>query len=153
MRISDWSSDVCSSDLKRAAGVIPLTQYVADGVMTQAQADALRAAVLDRRNILIAGGTSSGKTTLANALLQVMAETGDRVILLEDTVELQCLSYDHVPLRTTPGVVSLNQCVRSVLRLRPDRIGVGRVRGAGALDLLQAWAPGHPGGAAPPPAG
>src|SRR3546814_1164762 len=102
MRISDWSSDVCSSDLKRAAGVIPLTQYVADGVMTQAQADALRAAVLDRRNILIAGGTSSGKTTLANALLQVMAETGDRVILLEDTVEPQCLSHDHVPLRTKP---------------------------------------------------
>src|SRR3546814_16047856 len=93
--------------------------------MTQAQADALRAAVLDRRNILIAGGTSSGKTTLANALLQVMAETGDRVILLEDTVELQCLSPDHVPLRTKPGVVSLTQLVRSGTRLRPGRTVVG----------------------------
>src|SRR3546814_19779559 len=109
MRISDWSSDVCSSDLKRAAGVIPLTQYVADGVMTQAQADALRAAVLDRRNILIAGGTSSGKTKLANALLQEMAETGDRVILLADPVELQRLSNAHLPLRPNPGVPTLTR--------------------------------------------
>src|SRR3546814_11463694 len=77
-----------------------------------------------------------------------MAETGDRVILLEDTVELQCLSHDHVPLRTKPGVVSLTQLVRSVLRLRPDRIVVGEVRGAEALDLLKAWGTGHPGGVA-----
>jgi type IV secretion system protein VirB11 len=133
---------------KRAAGVIPLSHYVADGVMTQGQADVLRTAVLDRRNIVIAGGTSTGKTTLANALLQVVAETRDRVILLEDTIELQCLSNDHVSLRTKPGVASLAQLVRSVLRLRPDRIVVGEVRGAEALDLLKAWGTGHPGGIA-----
>lgn len=133
---------------KHAAGVIPLSQYVLDGVMTRQQADALESAVLDRRNLLIAGGTSTGKTTLANALLQVMAKTGDRVILLEDTVELKCLSDDHVPLRTKPGVASMADLVRSTLRFRPDRIVVGEVRGAEALDLLKAWGTGHPGGIA-----
>jgi P-type conjugative transfer ATPase TrbB len=133
---------------KRAAGVIPLAHYVRDGVMSECQAELLRTAVRERRNILIAGGTSTGKTTLANALLQVMAQTRDRVILLEDTVELQCLSDDHVPLRTKPGVASMAQLVRSTLRLRPDRIVVGEVRGAEALDLLKAWGTGHPGGIA-----
>jgi type IV secretion system protein TrbB len=78
----------------------------------------------------------------------VMAQTRDRVILLEDTVELQCLSDDHVPLRTKPGVASMAQLVRSTLRLRPDRIVVGEVRGAEALDMLKAWGTGHPGGIA-----
>jgi type IV secretion system protein TrbB len=133
---------------KRAAGVIPLSHYVSAGVMTSEQAQVLRRAVLERWNILIAGGTSTGKTTLANALLQEMAATGDRVILLEDTVELQCLSDDHVPLRTKPGVVSMADLVRSTLRLRPDRIVVGEVRGSEALDLLKAWGTGHPGGIA-----
>lgn len=133
---------------KRAAGVIPLARYVADDVMTQAQAGVLRTAVLDHKNILIAGGTSSGKTTLANALLQVMAETGDRVILLEDTIELQCLSDDHIALRTRAGAATLADLVRSVLRLRPDRIVVGEVRGGEALDLLKAWGTGHSGGIA-----
>jgi type IV secretion system protein VirB11 len=77
-----------------------------------------------------------------------MATTGDRVILLEDTVELQCVAEDHVPLRTKPGVVSMSELVRSTLRLRPDRIVVGEVRGREALDLLKAWGTGHPGGIA-----
>jgi len=133
---------------KHASSVIPLQQYVADGVMTRAQADTLRAAVRERRNIVIVGGTSSGKTTLINALLEVIAQTRDRVIVLEDTVELQCLSDDHVALRTRPGVATMARLVRSVLRLRPDRIIVGEVRGAEALDLLKAWGTGHPGGIA-----
>lgn len=133
---------------KRAVGVLSLAQYVADGILTELQALALRQAVRERRNILIAGATSSGKTTLANALLQEMARTGDRVMLLEDTVELQCLSDDHVALRTKPGVASMRELVRSTLRLRPDRIVVGEVRGAEALDLLKAWGTGHPGGLA-----
>ena len=102
----------------------------------------------ERRNILIAGATSTGKTTLANALLAEVALTGDRVIILEDTVELQCAADDHVPLRTRPGVVSMAELVRSTLRLRPDRIVVGEVRGGEALDLLKAWGTGHPGGIA-----
>jgi type IV secretion system protein VirB11 len=133
---------------KRAAGVIRLERYVADGILTQQHVDYLRRAVKDRSNIVIAGGTSTGKTTLANALLQEMAATGDRVILLEDTVELQCVAEDHVPLRTKPGVVSMSELVRSTLRLRPDRIVVGEVRGREALDLLKAWGTGHPGGIA-----
>ena len=133
---------------KRASGVIRLDQYVADRVLTPAQADFLRTAVRERSNILIAGATSTGKTTLANALLQEIAATGDRVILLEDTIELQCVADDHVPLRTKPGVVSMAELVRSTLRLRPDRIVVGEVRGPEALDLLKAWGTGHPGGLA-----
>jgi len=133
---------------KRAVGVISLAQYVLDGILTEGQALSLRQAVRDRRNIVIAGGTSSGKTTLANALLQEMAATGDRVIILEDTVELQCMADDHVPLRTKPGVASMTELVRSTLRLRPDRIVVGEVRGPEAIDLMKAWATGHPGGVA-----
>ena len=100
---------------KRSAGVIPLSRYVTTGVLTEAQATFLQGAVWSRANIVIAGGTSTGKTTLANALLQEVATTGDRVIVLEDTVELQCLADDHVPLRTRPGVVSMADLVRSTL--------------------------------------
>ncbi|MBS7701989.1 MULTISPECIES: P-type conjugative transfer ATPase TrbB [Hyphomicrobiales] len=133
---------------KRAAGVIPLARYVANGILTEVQAEFLRSSVLDRRNIIIAGGTSTGKTTLANALLQEIAATGDRVLVLEDTIELQCVADDHVALRTKANTVSTADLVRSTLRLRPDRIVVGEVRGAEALDLLKAWGTGHPGGIA-----
>ena len=96
--------------------------------------------------ILVAGGTSSGKTTLTNALLAEVAKTSDRVVLIEDTRELQCQAPNLVALRTKDGVVSLSDLVRSSLRLRPDRIPIGEVRGAEALDLLKAWGTGHPGG-------
>ena len=133
---------------KRASLVFTLDRYVEDGVMTAAEASALRGAVRERRNIVIAGPTSSGKTTLANALLDEVARTGERVIILEDTRELQSLSDDQVPLRTRPGVASMAELVRSTLRLRPDRIVIGEVRGPEALDLLKAWGTGHPGGIA-----
>ena len=133
---------------KRAVLVYTLDRYVEDGVLTAEQAAYLRQAVRDRLNIVIAGGTSTGKTTLANALLDEVARTGDRVIILEDTRELQCLADDQVALRTKPGVASMAELVRSTLRLRPDRIVVGEVRGGEALDLLKAWGTGHPGGIA-----
>jgi len=133
---------------KRAVGVIPLSQYVSDGMMTAAQADFLVQAVRARQNVVIAGATSSGKTTLANALLAEIAATDDRVLVLEDTVELQCAARDHVPLRTRAGVVSMTELVRSSMRLRPDRVVVGEVRGAEALDLIKVWGTGHPGGIA-----
>ncbi|ANF23801.1 P-type conjugative transfer ATPase TrbB [Stutzerimonas stutzeri] len=133
---------------KRAVGVIPLERYVSDGMMTDAQAAFLREVVHERKNILIAGGTSTGKTTLANALLAEIAATGDRVLVLEDTVELQCAARDHVPLRTRAGVVSMQELVRTTMRLRPDRVVVGEVRGPEALDLVKVWGTGHPGGIA-----
>jgi type IV secretion system protein VirB11 len=131
---------------KPAIAVFSLADYVAAGIMSDAQAEALRQAVTERKNILVAGGTSTGKTTLTNALLAEVARTGDRVVLIEDTRELQCAAPNLVALRTRDGVVSLSELVRSSLRLRPDRIPIGEVRGAEALDLLKAWSTGHPGG-------
>ncbi len=131
---------------KPAVAVFTLADYVAAGIMTQPQADVLRLAVEKRKNILVAGGTSTGKTTLTNALLAEVAKTSDRVVLIEDTRELQCAAPNLVALRTKEGVASLSDLVKSSLRLRPDRIPVGEVRGAEALDLLKAWGTGHPGG-------
>ncbi len=131
---------------KAATAVFSLDDYAAAGMMSQAAAWALQVAVVERRNILIAGGTSTGKTTLANALLAEVAKTGDRVVLIEDTRELQCLAPNLVSLKTKDGVASLTDLVRSALRLRPDRIPIGEVRGGEALDLLKAWGTGHPGG-------
>lgn len=138
----------CFSIRKPAARVITLEEYVHNGVMSVQTAAALKEAVQSRANTLIVGGTGSGKTTLANALLAEVAETGDRIVLLEDTRELQCAAEDTVALRTQPGIVDLANLVRSTLRLRPDRIIVGEVRGPEALDMLKAWNTGHPGGIA-----
>ena len=131
---------------KPAVAVFTLDDYVAAGIMRAEQAAVLRRAVAERRNILVAGGTSTGKTTLTNALLAEVAKTADRVVLIEDTRELQCTAPNLVALRTKDGVASLSDLVRSSLRLRPDRIPIGEVRGAEALDLLKAWGTGHPGG-------
>ncbi|TRC98438.1 P-type conjugative transfer ATPase TrbB [Mesorhizobium sp. WSM4303] len=131
---------------KPAVAVFTLQDYVAAGTMAKAQADVLRLAVERRKNVLVAGGTSTGKTTLVNALLAEVAKTSDRVVLIEDTRELQCAAPNLVALRTKDGVASLADLVKSSLRLRPDRIPIGEVRGAEALDLLKAWGTGHPGG-------
>lgn len=142
----------CFAIRKAATKLHTLDDYVADGLMSAIQAEALRGAVTRRDNILVAGGTSSGKTTLANALLAEMAEERSgqdaRVILIEDTRELQCPLPDTVALRPRPPQVSMTQLVRSTMRLRPDRIIVGEVRGPEALDMLKAWNTGHPGGVA-----
>ena len=131
---------------KPAVAVFTLEDYVRAEIMSESEADALRGAVESRANILVAGGTSSGKTTLTNALLAEVAKSSDRVVLIEDTRELQCLTPNLVALRTKDGVATLSDLVRSSLRLRPDRIPIGEVRGAEALDLLKAWGTGHPGG-------
>lgn len=136
----------CFAIRRPAVAVFSLDDYVAAGIMTAAQATFLRRAVVERQNILVAGGTSTGKTTLVNALLAEIAQTGDRVVLIEDTRELQCAAPNLVALRTRDGAASLSDLVRSSLRLRPDRIPIGEVRGAEALDLLKAWGTGHPGG-------
>jgi type IV secretion system protein VirB11 len=138
----------CFSIRKPATRIYRLADYVADGVMSPEAARLLSLGVVDRRNILVVGGTSSGKTTLANALLAEMAHLDERVILIEDTRELQSPAQDTVALRTQAGSITMADLVRSTLRLRPDRIIVGEVRGAEALDMLKAWNTGHPGGIA-----
>jgi P-type conjugative transfer ATPase TrbB len=138
---------------KRPEMIFPLSGtpdgYVETGVMTAGQAEAIRQAVAARKNIVVAGGTGSGKTTLLNAILAEPAFRADRVVIIEDTRELQCSAEDCVQLLTKPGPkpVTMADLVFDVLRLRPDRIIGGEVRdGATALNLLKAWNTGHPGG-------
>jgi P-type conjugative transfer ATPase TrbB len=135
---------------KRPEVVFDLDDYVERGFMTPAMAAALRVAAETRQNLLIAGGTGSGKTTLANAILAEPAFAADRVVLIEDTAELQCAAEDKIEMLTkrTEPAVTMTDLVRDTLRLRPDRIIIGEVRDGSALDLLKAWNTGHPGGLA-----
>jgi len=134
---------------KPPAVVYTLDDYVAAGIVTPTQQRVLQTAVADHASILIAGGTNTGKSTFANAVLREITDQypDERIVLLEDTVELQCAARDHLALRTGPGL-SLTELVRSALRTSPNRIVVGEVRGAEALDLLDVWVTGHPGGCA-----
>lgn len=133
---------------KRPSRIYSLDDYVADGIATAEQAATLRQAVNDGRNIVVAGGTGSGKTTLLNALLAEEAFRTARVVILEDTAELQCASPNSVQLLTkrTEPPVTMRDLVQMTLRLRPDRIVVGEVRDGAALEVLKAWNTGHPGG-------
>lgn len=131
---------------KPAISVFTLDDYVSAGTMTTGQAALLREAVAGHANILVAGGTGTGKTTLTNALLAEVAKGKDRLLIIEDTRELQSRSENKVPMRTKDFVASLTDLARSSMRFRPDRIIVGEVRGPEALDLLKLWGTGHPGG-------
>ncbi|MCK9549350.1 P-type conjugative transfer ATPase TrbB [Aquamicrobium sp.] len=131
---------------KPAVAVFTLDDYVAAGIMTVDQAAILRDAVATRANILVAGGTSTGKTTLTNALLAEVSKGTDRVITIEDTRELQCTADNKVPMRSVDEVIDLLRLSRATMRFRPDRIIVGEVRGPEALGLLKLWGTGHPGG-------
>lgn len=132
---------------RRASRLIPLDDYVRVGIMTKAQVSALRAAITSRMNIVICGGTGSGKTTLANAVIaEIVAQAPeDRLIILEDTSEIQCAAENAVALHTS-DTVDMARLLKSTMRLRPDRIIVGEVRDGAALTLLKAWNTGHPGG-------
>ena len=121
----------------------------AESVRALSHADIIRAATAARKNILVVGSTGSGKTTLVNAILDALAEITphDRVISIEDTTELQCAVKNYLDLRAV-GKVTMLDCLRACMRLKPTRIVVGEVRGAEAHTLLKAWNTGHPGGAA-----
>jgi type IV secretion system protein VirB11 len=134
---------------KHASAVFTLADYVSTGIMTERQAGVLRQTIEAHKNILVVGGTGSGKTTLINALIAqtTRAREHARFLLIEDTTELQCVAKNTARYRTSKDV-SMQQLVRISLRMRPDIIIVGEIRGAEALDLLDAWATGHRGGAA-----
>lgn len=136
----------CFAIRKPAPAPFSLDDYVNSGSVSPTLSVALRQALSDRLNIVIAGGTSSGKTTFANALLSESVLVRDRIVILEDTRELRCTAPDVTQLRTHRSGITLRDLVRSTMRLRPDRIVVGEVRGGEALDLLKAWNTGHPGG-------
>jgi type IV secretion system protein TrbB len=131
----------------KAVRVFSLDDYVSDGTMTPAQRALIQDAVASRLNVLICGGTASGKTTLANAILAAMVDAtpNDRLVILEDTVELQSRAQNVVALRAT-DTVDMQRLLRATMRLRPDRIIVGEVRGGEALSMLKAWNTGHSGG-------
>ncbi|MET0545594.1 MAG: P-type conjugative transfer ATPase TrbB, partial [Caulobacterales bacterium] len=133
---------------KRPAKIFGLESYLNNGILDEAQLEQIRGAVAARKNIVVAGGTGSGKTTFLNALLAEPSFEQARVVLLEDTLELQCSAEDCVQLLTksTEPFITLRDLVRMTLRLRPDRIVVGEVRDGAALDVLKAWNTGHPGG-------
>jgi len=132
---------------RRASRLVPLDDYVTSKVMTEEQASAIRSAIDARMNIVISGGTGSGKTTLANAIIAeiVSAAPDDRMVILEDTAEIQCAAENAVCLHTS-DTVDMARLLKSTMRLRPDRIIVGEVRDGAALTLLKAWNTGHPGG-------
>lgn len=134
---------------KRAIAVFTLDEYVEAGIMTPRHCEALKEAVRQHRNILVTGGTGSGKTTLINAIIDEMvrAEPDERVCIIEDTGEIQCSARNAVQYHTALDV-PMTTLLKVILRMRPDRILVGEVRGAEALDLLDAWNTGHEGGAA-----
>ena len=134
---------------RRASRLIPLGDYVRTGVMTEYQAATIRSAISARLNIIISGGTGSGKTTLANAVIDEIVKFApeDRLVILEDTAEIQCAA-DNAVLLHTSDTIDMGRLLKSTMRLRPDRIVVGEVRDGAALTLLKAWNTGHPGGIA-----
>jgi type IV secretion system protein VirB11 len=134
---------------KKAILVFKLDDYVSHGIMTAAQASVIRDAVAKRLNIIVSGGTGTGKTTLTNAVIAeiVKATPEHRLLILEDTAEIQCTAENAVLLHTSDHV-DMQRLLKSCMRLRPDRIIVGEVRDGAALTLLKAWNTGHPGGAA-----
>ena len=134
---------------KKAIKIFTLEQYVETGVLSPRHCDVIKEAVRKHRNILVIGGTGSGKTTLINAIINemVLSDPDERIFILEDTGEIQCVAQNFVQYHTTIDV-DMTQLLKTTLRMRPDRILVGEVRGAEALDLLDAWNTGHEGGAA-----
>ena len=130
---------------KPAVKIFTLDDYVNDGIISENQRKIIVDAVKTKNNILIVGGTGSGKTTLTNAILDEISKTGDRIIILEDTRELVCSAKDFEAFRTQDNV-SMRDLLKTTMRRRPDRIVVGEVRDKAALDLLKAWNTGHPGG-------
>lgn len=133
---------------KKSEYIIPLDKYIENKTITKSQAEFLEQAVLDRKNILIVGGTSSGKTTFANAILKGLSNTKDRVLVLEEVRELQ-VNTDDVNYYTATNELNIQDLLRFCMRMTPDRIIVGELRkGEECMEMLKAWNSGHNGGIA-----
>jgi len=143
-------SGPCLTIRKFPARKMHIDDLIAKGSLTRAASEFLRAAVLARCNILIAGGTGTGKTTLLNCLSDFIPDK-ERIVTIEDTAELQLKKEHVVRLETKQeniegaGAFTIRDLVKNALRMRPDRIVVGECRGAEALDMLQAMNTGHDG--------
>lgn len=132
---------------KPPAKIFTLDEYVEKKVITEKQKDFIvQKFVSERKNILIVGGTSSGKTTFANACLEKLTNTKDRIIIIEDTQELKCKAKNIVRLKSTYKIVT-SLLLKSTMRLNPTRVMIGEARdGQTCLDFLMALNSGHPGG-------
>lgn len=134
---------------KKASKIIKLEEYLINGVITQEVIEIIKQAVFERKNIIVAGGTSSGKTTFVNAVIDILSELcpKDRLLILEDTPELQSNSENTVFFRTNDiANITMQSLTKVCMRYAPKRILVGEVRDKAALELLKAWNTGHPGG-------
>ena len=132
---------------KKASAIFSLAEYIKSGRATDDEVQILCEAIASRKNILVVGGTGTGKTTFVNAIINEMKTLTPkhRLLILEDTLELQCSMKNFVFMRTTSDV-SMQDLLKITMRQRPDRIIIGEVRGKEALDMLKAWNTGHPGG-------
>jgi P-type conjugative transfer ATPase TrbB len=130
---------------KHAKKIFNLDDYVQNKTMTKYQKEIIIQTIYDKKNIIVAGGTGSGKTTLVNALLFEIAKLNNRVIIIEDTKELKCDAKNKLALISTK-TTSMEDLLRATLRSRPDRIILGEVRGSEAFTLINAWSTGHKGG-------
>jgi len=130
---------------KHPKQIFTLDDYVAQGVMSARQKDILLGAIKTRKNIIVAGGTRTGKTTFVNGLLAEISKESDRIVMIEDTPELRCSADDYVSMRVS-DTRDMNFLLKDALRMSPDRLIIGEVRTGEALALLTAWNTGHDGG-------
>ena len=132
---------------KKASAIFSLAEYIKSGRATDEDIQILCEAISTRKNILVVGGTGTGKTTFVNAIINEMKTLTPkhRLLILEDTLELQCSMENFVSMRTSSDK-SMQDLLKITMRQRPDRIIIGEVRGKEALDMLKAWNTGHPGG-------
>lgn len=149
-RLADYEHGKILTDKADPINRLKRNRNFLEDVRGLAHAAVIRRAIQSRKNILVVGATGSGKTTFVNAVLAEMTDLAprDRIISIEDTIELQCPVQNYVDLRAIGETVTMLSCLKACMRLKPSRIVVGEVRGVEALTLLDSWNTGHPGGCA-----